>query len=54
MPLAQSLAGRRELRIAGGQGLNEHLADAELVVYNREGRLETMRHWQEILRALTG
>ncbi len=40
--------------LASGQWLKDHLADAELVVYSGEGHLETMRHWQEILRALTG
>lgn len=39
---------------ANGQWLRDHLADAELVVYAGEGHLRPMRHWQEILRALTG
>lgn len=39
---------------ASGQWLNDHLADAELVVYSGEGHLVTMRHWPEILRALAG
>ncbi len=39
---------------ANGEWLRDHLADAELVVYSGEGHLEAMRHWQEILHALTG
>lgn len=39
---------------ANGEWLRDHLADADLVVYSGEGHLEAMRHWQEILDALTG
>ena len=39
---------------ANGQWLRDHLADADLVIHSGEGHLGPMRHWQEILHALTG
>jgi pimeloyl-ACP methyl ester carboxylesterase len=39
---------------ANGQWLRDHLADADLVIYSGEGHLVAMRHWQQILHALTG
>lgn len=38
---------------ANGQWLADHLPDADLVIYRGEGHLVPMRHWEEILRALT-
>lgn len=39
--------------VGHGQWLADNLADAHLVVYEAEGHLGTMRHWREMLTAIT-